>query len=708
MSKVTEKNKKKSAIEAEGRLVPLPNVRNIGIIAHIDAGKTTTTERILYYTGVNYKIGEVHEGTATMDWMVQEQERGITITSAATTCTWKDHKINIIDTPGHVDFTAEVERSLRVLDGAVGVFCAVGGVQPQSETVWRQAKQHNVPLLAFVNKMDRTGADFDKVVEDIREKLNIIAIPLQIPIGAEADFKGLINVIEGNTIYFEGDEYGTKVRIDTVPPEFESAVAEAKEYIVECLAEVDEAIMEIYLQDEKPSDEDLKKSLRNAVIRNEVVPVFCGTAFKNKGVQPLLDAIIDYLPSPLDIWSVEGTNPKTEEPKTIHVGDDQPFAALVFKIMNDPYVGKLAFFRVYSGIASKGLQLYNPRTRRTERLGRILQMHANSREERSAVYSGDIAAAVGLRNATTGDTICIQNDQIVLESIDFPEPVISIAVEPKTSADRDKLYTAINMLSDEDPTFTVRSDTETGQTIIAGMGELHLDIIKDRLIREFQVDANTGRPEVAYREAITNASKANVKFAKQSGGHGQYGHVIIEIEPRERGYGITFENKVTGGNIPKEYIKPVEKGILEAAKNGVIAGYQVIDFHINLLDGSYHPVDSSELAFKVAGSMAFKEAAKKAAIKILEPVMKLEITGPESSIGDIIGDISGRRGSVVEINTGTGDNVTKIVANAPLAELFGYATALRSLTKGRASYSMEPSNFECVPTIIQQQIVEKK
>jgi elongation factor G len=708
MSKVLEKSKKKSAVEAEGRKVALPNVRNIGIIAHIDAGKTTTTERILYYTGVNYKIGEVHEGTATMDWMVQEQERGITITSAATTCNWKDHKINIIDTPGHVDFTAEVERSLRVLDGAVGVFCAVGGVQPQSETVWRQAKQHNVPLIAFINKMDRTGANFDNVIEDIREKLNIIAIPLQLPIGAEADFKGLIDIIDEKTIYFEGDEYGTKVRVDSVPEDYKEAVADAKNYLVECMAEVNEDIMEIFLQDELPSNEQLKKALRTAVTNNEVVPVLCGTAFKNKGVQPLLDAIIDYLPSPLDIWSFEGTDPKTEKSKTIHVGDDQPFAGLVFKIMNDPYVGKLAFFRVYSGIASKGMQLYNPRTRKSDRLGRILQMHANSREERNSVFSGDIAAAVGLKNATTGDTICIQNDQIVLESIDFPEPVISIAVEPKTSADRDKLYTAINMLSDEDPTFTVRSDEETGQTIIAGMGELHLDIIKDRLVREFQVDANTGRPQVAYREAITKTSGANTKFSKQSGGHGQYGHVIIQIEPRERGYGITFESKVTGGNIPKEYIKPVEKGILEAAKSGVIAGYQVTDFHINLIDGSYHPVDSSELAFKVAGSMAFKEAAKKAELKILEPIMKLEITGPESSIGDVIGDISGRRGSVVEINTGTGDNVTKIIANAPLAELFGYATALRSLTKGRASYSMEPSNFECVPAIIQQQIVEKK
>ena len=683
-------------------------MRNIGIIAHIDAGKTTTTERILYYTGVNYKIGEVHEGTATMDWMVQEQERGITITSAATTCMWKDHRVNIIDTPGHVDFTAEVERSLRVLDGAVGVFCAVGGVQPQSETVWRQAKQHKVPLLAFVNKMDRTGADFNRVIEDMREKLNITAVPLQIPIGAEDNFKGIIDILEEKTIFFEGDEYGSKVKIDKVPEEYTAEVAAAKNYLVECLAEVDEEIMEIFLLDEMPDLEAIKKALRKSVISNEIIPVLCGTAFKNKGVQPLLDAIIDFLPSPLDIYSFEGMDPKTEQPKEIHVGDDQPFAGLVFKIMNDPYVGKLTFFRVYSGVASKGMQVYNPRTRKTDRLGRILQMHANTREERNAVFSGDIAAAVGLKNATTGDTICVQNNQIILESIEFPEPVISIAVEPKTTADRDKLYNALQLLSDEDPTFTIRSDEETGQTIIAGMGELHLEIIKDRLFREFKVEANTGRPQVAYRESICNQVKADAKFVRQSGGHGQYGHVIIEIEPRERGYGITFESKVTGGNIPKEYIKPVEAGILEAAKSGVLAGFQVTDFHVTLLDGSYHPVDSSELAFKVAGSMAFKNAAKKASIKILEPVMKLEITGPESSIGDIIGDISGRRGNVVEINTGTVDNITKIIANAPLAELFGYATSLRSLTKGRASYSMEPSVFDCVPASIQQQIVEKK
>ncbi|MCF7790947.1 MAG: elongation factor G [Victivallales bacterium] len=702
-----EKNRKKNAEESASRITPLPKVRNIGIIAHIDAGKTTTTERILYYTGINYKLGEVHEGTATMDWMSQEQERGITITSAATTCNWENNKINIIDTPGHVDFTAEVERSLRVLDGAVGVFCAVGGVQPQSETVWRQAKQYNVPLLAFINKMDRTGADFDKVVEEIRDKLNITAVPLQVPIGKESDFKGIIDILEEQTVFFDIDEYGSKVRIDSIPPEHFSEVAEAKNYLVECLAEVDEEIMDLYLNDVEPDIKQIKKALRKSVIKNEIVPVLCGAAFKNKGIQPLLDAIVDYLPSPLDIYSFEGIDPRTEKPKMIQVGDDKPFAGLIFKIMNDPYVGKLTFFRVYSGIASKGMKLFNPRTGKTDRLGRILQMHANTREDRSSVFSGDIAAAVGLKNATTGDTVCSQHDQVVLESIIFPEPVISIAIEPKTSSERDKLYTALGHLSDEDPTFKIKTNEDTGQTIISAMGELHLEIIKDRLIREFKVEANTGRPEVAYRETVSCTSKGEAKFAKQTGGHGQYGHVILEIEPCDRGYGITFENKVTGGNIPKEYIKPIETGILEAAKSGLLAGYQVTDFNVNILDGSYHPVDSSELAFNIAGSLAFKEAARNACIKILEPIMKLEVTAPEASIGDIISDISGRRGNVVEVDTGAGSNISKIIANTPLAELFGYATTLRSITRGRATHTMEPSSFECVPTIIQQQIVEK-
>jgi elongation factor G len=704
MVKIKEKHPSR-AVEAHERKVSLENVRNIGVIAHIDAGKTTTTERILFYTGVNYKIGEVHEGTATMDWMVQEQERGITITSAATTCTWKKHKINIIDTPGHVDFTAEVERSLRVLDGAVGVFCAVGGVQPQSETVWRQAKKYDVPLIAFVNKMDRTGADFENVVRDIREKLGATAVPIQLPIGAEENFHGIIDIINEQTLYFDADQYGNKRKVDSIPEEYHESVAIAKNYLIECLAEFDDVIMDHFLSDEKPSKELIVEALRRTTIDSEIVPVLCGTAFKNKGVQPLLDAVINYLPSPVDVWSVDGLDPDTEKKKTVHVGDDQPFAGLIFKIMNDAYVGKLSFFRVYSGIAKTGMMLYNPRTRKKERLGRILQMHANTREERQAVFSGDIAAAVGLKNATTGDTVCIQNEQIVLESMSFPEPVISIAVEPKTSADRDKLFNALGALSDEDPTFVIRSDVETGQTIIAGMGELHLEIIKDRLIREFKIDANTGRPQVAYRETIISSSKADTKFVRQSGGHGQYGHVIIEMKPMERGHGITIENKVTGGRIPKEYIKPIEQGIKEAAKSGVLIGYQLVDFQIDILDGSHHSVDSSEMAFKIAGSMAFKQAAKKAGVALLEPLMKLEITTPEGSMGDIIGDISSRRGNVVEISTG--EKITKIIAHVPLAEMFGYATAIRSISKGRASHSMEPSHFVRVPTNVQQQIVEK-
>ncbi len=702
MAKNTGKNKKFN--EAQGRKVALDNVRNIGVIAHIDAGKTTTTERILYYTGVNYKIGEVHEGTATMDWMVQEQERGITITSAATTCLWKDHKINIIDTPGHVDFTAEVERSLRVLDGAVGVFCAVGGVQPQSETVWRQAKKYNVPLIAFVNKMDRTGADFEKVVHDIRTKLNVTAVPIQLPIGAEGDFAGIIDVIEDKAIYFDGDEFGAKVREDEVPESHKDAVKEAKAYLIECIAEYDEEMMEKYLEDILPSNDEIKKCLREAVIKNRLIPVLCGTAFKNKGVQPLLDGIIQYLPSPVDIWDIEGKDPKTEEKKTVHVGDSQPFAALVFKIVNDPYVGKLSYFRLYSGVAETGMTIYNPRTRRNERFGRLLQMHANTREEKEAIFSGDIAAAVGLKNVTTGDTLCSTNFQIALESMNFPDPVMSIAIEPKTAADRDKLYTALAALSDEDPTFRIKSDEETGQTIIAGMGELHLDIIRDRLFREFKVEANSGQPQVAYRESITKESGADAKFVKQSGGHGQYGHVIIAIFPKGRGHGITIDNKVTGGRIPKEYIKPTMKGIQEASQSGILAGYQLTDFHVDILDGSHHPVDSSEMAFKVAGSMAFKQAAKKAEPAILEPVMKIEIVTPEGSMGDIIGDISGRRGNVVEVNTT--ENETKICAHVPLAEMFGYATAIRSISKGRASYSMEPSHFVKVPNNIQLKIVE--
>ncbi|NOY74653.1 MAG: elongation factor G [Kiritimatiellaeota bacterium] len=691
--------------ESDGRSVRLADVRNIGIMAHIDAGKTTTTERILYYTGVNYKIGEVHEGTATMDWMVQEQERGITITSAATTCFWKEHRINIIDTPGHVDFTAEVERSLRVLDGAVAVFCAVGGVQPQSETVWRQAKKYKVPTIAFINKMDRVGADFDKVVLDLRTKLGATAVPIQIPIGSEDEFAGVIDIIDRKAVYFDGDELGAKTRVEELPAEMKDEVEMARRFLIECLAEVDDEIMELFLMDETPSEELIKQAIRRTVVAGTMTPVLCGTAFKNKGVQPLLDAVVEYMPSPFDIWSVKGIDPKTEKEMERHVGDMQPFSALAFKIMSDPYVGKLTFFRVYSGTASRGMTVYNPRTRKRERLGRLLQMHANSREERDAVYSGDIAAAVGLKNITTGDTICTQNDQIILETMSFPDPVISIAVEPKTSGDRDKLFNALGTLSEEDPTFTVRTDLETGQTIISGMGELHLEIIADRLIREFKVGANTGQPEVAYREAIKGPTSADTKFVRQSGGRGQYGHVIIDMEPKSLGHGVTVEDKVVGGRIPKEYIKSVENGLREAAQTGVIAGFPVIDLHITIQDGSYHAVDSSEMAFKIAASMAFKEAARKIGLHLLEPIMDVEVTTPDENMGDVIGDITSRRGLIKEVDAQEKD--ARVLAQTPLSELFGYATALRSLTKGRASFSMEPSHFAKVPVSIQKEILEK-
>jgi elongation factor G len=698
---------KKEYVEAPGRHVPLAKVRNIGIMAHIDAGKTTLSERILYYCGVSYKIGEVHEGTATMDWMEQEQERGITITSAATTCYWKEHRINIIDTPGHVDFTAEVERSLRVLDGAVAVFCAVGKVQPQSETVWRQAQKYNVPVVVMVNKMDRTGADFYAVVDDIRFKLGATPVPLQVPIGAEDNFAGVIDIISRKAIYFDGDEMGATMRVEEVPEEYKEKTEEARHQMIECLAEVDDDMMELFLEDEIPDEEFIKKTIRRATLNAQIVPVACGTAFKNKGVQPLLDIVMDYMPSPLDVWEIQGTDPDSGEAMTRHAGDMQPFSALAFKIMNDPFVGKLTFIRVYSGVAEKGMSAYNPRTGKRERLGRLLQMHANSREERDCIYSGDIAAVVGLKNVTTGDTICDEKKQIVLESMTFPDPVISIAVEPKTTADRDKLYKALGALSDEDPTFSVRSDEETGQTIIAGMGELHLDIIQDRLVREFKVGCNTGAPEVAYRETVLKEADADTKFARQSGGRGQYGHVIMKLYPQERGHGITIENKVVGGRIPKEYIKPVENGIREAAQTGVLAGYPIVDFHVDILDGSYHAVDSSEMAFKIAGSMALKEAAKASGMVLLEPIMKVEITTPDENMGDLIGDITSRRGNIVEVDSDYQELFTRILAQVPLSELFGYATAIRSLSRGRASYSMEPSHFDPVPKTIQEKVMEK-
>ena len=637
--------------------------------------------------------------------MVQEQERGITITSAATTCFWnkdgKKHRINLIDTPGHVDFTAEVERSLRVLDGAVAVFCAVGGVQPQTETVWRQAKKYHVPIIAFVNKMDRTGANFYKVVDAMRTKLKANVVPMVLPIGAEANFEGLVDIMEEKA--YEFDEMNIKEI--PVPEDMKEKLAEARAFMIERIAENDESVMEVFLNDEVPSVDLLKKGLRRAVLSGQLVAAFCGTAFKNKGVQLLLNAVIDYLPSPVDIWEVHGTNPDTDQPESREVGDEVPFSALAFKIMNDPYVGKLIYFRVYSGVATSGAVVYNPRTRKRERLGRILQMHANKREERKEIYSGDIAAAVGFKDVRTGDTLCDENHPIVLESMSFPEPVISIAVEPKTTADRDKLYTALGALSDEDPTFTMKSDDETGQTIISGMGELHLEIIMDRLRREFKVEAQSGQPQVSYRETILKKANADSKFVRQSGGRGQYGHVIMDVTPMERGHGVTIENKVVGGNIPKEYIKPIEQGIREAAQTGILAGYPCIDFHVDILDGSYHPVDSSEMAFKIAASMGLKDACKKAGMVLLEPIMKVEITTPDENTGDIIGDVTSRRGAISEMSTEEGTTI--ITANVPLSELFGYATAIRSLTKGRASYAMEPSHFEPVPKTIQEKIVEK-
>ena len=693
--------------ECPRRQVRLANVRNIGIMAHIDAGKTTLSERILFYCGRNHKIGDTHEGTATMDWMKDEQERGITITSAATTCFWKNHRINIIDTPGHVDFTAEVERSLRVLDGAVAVFCSVGKVQPQTETVWRQAQKYHVPIVALINKMDRTGADFDGAVKEIQTKLGANPIPVTLPIGRESEFKGVIDVFANKAYYFNPDDQGVTITEGEVPAELQSYRDTTFENNVERLAEVDDEIMELFLEGEMPSVEMLRAALRRATLKAKAVPVAAASAFKCRGVQPLLDAVVDYLPSPVDIWDITGSDPATGAELTRHVGDMQPFAALVFKIMTDPFVGKLYYFRIYSGIAKQGMTVLNPRTGKKERLGRLLQMHANSREERDEIYSGDIAAAVGLRNVTTGDTICLESDPIVLESMNFPEPVISVAVEPKSSGDRDKLTKGLIALSDEDPTFRINSNEETGQTIISGMGELHLEIIIDRLIREFKVEANTGAPQVAYREALCKPSSSDTKFVRQSGGRGQYGHCIINLIPQERGAGITIENKVVGGNIPKEYIKPIENGIREAAASGVLAGYPVIDFKVEIIDGSYHPVDSSEMAFKIAGSMAFKDAAKKSGIEMLEPIMKVELTTPDENMGDLIGDLNSRRGAIVEINAGE-NSFTRVQANVPLSELFGYATAIRSLSRGRATYSMEPAHFERVPKQIQDKIVEKK
>ena len=684
----------------------LDRTRNIGIMAHIDAGKTTTTERILFYTGRVHKIGEVHDGAATMDWMVQEQERGITITSAATTAIWDNHKINIIDTPGHVDFTMEVERSLRVLDGAVAVFCSVAGVEPQSETVWRQADKYEVPRIAYINKMDRTGANFFNGVDMIKHRLGSNPIPLQLPIGSEENFAGIIDLIENRAIVYE-DDLGKTSSSNEIPEELKEIAAEYREKLIEAAAENDEELMMKYLDGEELTIDEIKMGIRKGTLAVTIIPVVCGSSFKNKGVQPLLDAIVAFLPSPLDVPPVEGINPDSGETDIRHADDSEPFSALAFKIMADPFVGKLTFFRTYSGVADAGSYIFNSVKGKKERLGRILQMHANSREEIKEVRTGDIAAAVGLKFTSTGDTLCDEKKPIILESMEFPDPVIDVAIEPKTKQDQEKMGLALQKLSEEDPTFRVHTDEETGQTIISGMGELHLEIIVDRLLREFKVDAIVGKPQVAYKETITKSQRSECKYARQSGGKGQYGHVVIEIQPLERGTGYLFENKITGGAIPKEYIPAVDAGIQEAMLNGVLAGYPVMDVKIVLVDGSYHDVDSSEMAFKIAGSMAFKDGAKKAGAAIVEPVMKVEVTTPEDYMGDVIGDINSRRGRIEGMDPRPG-KVTAIRGFVPLAEMFGYSTDLRSRTQGRGQYTMQFDHYTEVPKSISEEIITKR
>ena len=683
----------------------LENTRNIGIMAHIDAGKTTTTERILYYTGVNYKIGETHEGTATMDWMEQEQERGITITSAATTCFWKGKRINIIDTPGHVDFTVEVERSLRVLDGSVTVLCAKGGVEPQTETVWRQADKYNVPRMVYINKMDITGADFFNVLRMMHERLKCNAVPIQLPIGKEADFRGVIDLIKMKAYVFY-DELGTDMREEAIPEDLQEMAEEYREKLLESVSDEDETIMEKYLEGEEVPVDDIKAAIRRATIGVRMVPVTCGTSYKNKGVQELLDAIVDYMPAPTDIPHIKGFNPDTDEEEERPSSDDEPFSALAFKIATDPYVGKLCFFRVYSGTVDAGSTVLNSTKGNRERLGRILRMHANHREDIDKVYSGDIASAVGLKNTTTGDTLCDEKHPIILESMEFPEPVIRVAIEPKTKAGQEKMGIALSKLAEEDPTFRTYTDEETGQTIIAGMGELHLEIIVDRLLREFKVEANVGAPQVAYKETIRKSVEQETKYARQSGGKGQYGHVKIRVEPNESGKGYEFENAIVGGVIPKEYIPAVDAGIQGAMEAGVLAGYPVVDVKVTLYDGSYHEVDSSEMAFKIAGSMAFKEACRKAQPVILEPIMKVSVIVPEEYMGDVIGDISARRGNVTGMEARNGSQ--QIDAFVPLANMFGYATDLRSKTQGRGQYTMEPSHYVELPKSLQEEIVAKR
>ena len=687
-----------------GRQVPLELTRNIGIMAHIDAGKTTTTERILFYTGVNHKMGETHDGAATMDWMAQEQERGITITSAATTCFWKGHRINIIDTPGHVDFTVEVERSLRVLDGSVTVLCAKGGVEPQSETVWRQADKYHVPRMVYVNKMDIMGADFYHVIDMMKERLKCNAVPIQLPIGRELEFRGIIDLVTMEAeVYY--DDKGLDIRIEPIPDDMKELAQKYHEELIEAVAEQDDALMEKFFEGEELTVDEIKNCIRKATIANEMVPVCCGTSYRNKGVQMLLDNIIAYMPAPTDVEAIRGTNPETGEEEDRHSSDTEPFAALAFKIATDPFVGKLCFFRVYSGTVSAGTTVYNSVKDTDERVGRILQMHANHRQDLDVVYAGDIAAAVGLKNTTTGDTLCDEKNPIVLESMEFPEPVIRVAIEPKTKAGQEKMGIGLQKLAEEDPTFRCYTDEETGQTIIAGMGELHLEIIVDRLLREFKVEANIGKPQVAYRETITTPADVDCKYSRQSGGKGQYGHVKIKIEPNPE-KGFEFVNAIVGGAVPKEYIPAVEAGIKGAMQSGVLAGYPVVDVKVTLYDGSYHEVDSSEMAFKIAGSMAFKDAMRKASPVLMEPIMKVAIIVPSDYLGDVMGDVNSRRGMILGQEQRTG--AVQVDANIPLSNMFGYATDLRSKTQGRGQYVMEPSHYTAVPKSIADDIISAR
>ena len=687
------------------RQVSLELTRNIGIMAHIDAGKTTTTERILYYTGINHRLGETHDGSATMDWMAQEQERGITITSAATTCFWKKHRINIIDTPGHVDFTVEVQRSLRVLDGSVTVFCAKGGVEPQSETVWRQADEYHVPRMAYVNKMDIMGADFYRVVQMMKDRLKCNAVPIQLPIGAEDTFKGIIDLVEMKA-YVYYDDLGKEIRVEEIPEDMAELAQKYHEELMEHVAEQDDALLEKYFAGEELTIDEIKSCIRKSTLANKMVPVTCGTSYRNKGVQKLLDAIIDYMPAPTDVPAIKGVDPETGEETEHHSSDDEPFAALAFKIATDPFVGKLCFFRVYSGTLDAGSSVYNANKDNTERIGRIVQMHANHRQDIETVYAGDIAAAVGLKNTTTGDTLCDEKHPVILESMEFPEPVIRVAIEPKTKAGQEKMGIALAKLAEEDPTFKTYTDEETGQTIIAGMGELHLEIIVDRLMREFKVEANVGAPQVAYKETVRKMADVDHKYARQSGGRGQYGHVKIRLEPNETGKGYEFINAIVGGVIPKEYIPAVDQGIQGAMQSGVLAGYSVVDVKVTLYDGSYHEVDSSEMAFKIAGSMAFKEAMRKADPVLLEPIMKVVVTVPEEYMGDVIGDINSRRGLMQGMEAVAG--AQQIHAMVPLSEMFGYATDLRSRTQGRGQYVMEPSHYAEVPKSVSEAIISKR